>query len=113
MEIDVQIKFFLGGDPAEGAKRHARWPPALEGIQNLPAARKAVTDVDLLFPDLCGGIAEGVQNSAPVWITAAPACFDQRAVCHRAGSGIGIGEGLPSGNANGHETRHPLAVAHD
>ena len=60
--------------------------------ENLPAARRAVTDVHLVLDDGRRAVADGVNDAAPVRVAAEPACFYEGAVRDRACGGVGIGK---------------------
>src|SRR6185437_8564834 len=113
IQIDVEIKFLRRDGGAETFETRARRLAALEAPENLPAFRRAVADVHLLFDDFRGRVSERVNDASPVRVTAVPTRLDQGAVGHGASGSVGVGEGFGSGDADRDETRDAFAVAHD
>src|SRR6266568_179582 len=113
VQVDVQIEFSGCDGGAEFFEAGFGWLTVFEAPKDIAACRSAVADVNLLFDNPRGAVAEGGNDSAPVRVAAVPTGFDQRAVSDGPRGGIGIGERLRPFDLHGHKARYALAISHD
>ncbi len=113
VEVDMEVERVGADGGAERFEGGSGRLAAFEGPGDFVGFGGAIADVDLVFDDCGGGIAEGIDNAAPVGVTAVPAGFDQGAIGYGAGGGFGIGVGACSVDAEGYDAMDAFTVAYD
>lgn len=91
VQVNMEVEGIGGDGGAEGFEGGSGGLAAFEGPGDFRGLGGAVADVDLLFDDGGGGVAEGIDDTAPVGVSSVPAGFDECAIGYGAGGGFGIG----------------------
>src|SRR6266566_4010257 len=87
VQVDVQIEFSGRDGGAESFEAGFCRLSVLEAPKYVAACRSAVTNVNVLFDNPRGAVAERGDDSAPVRVAAVPTGFDQGAVSDRPRGG--------------------------